>query len=273
MADVPCPLAPHVKLQLGNRMNLSRVMDIEIHKSRGVCVHPELNDIIMHGSLEGSTPLLLACGEGHLDSVKRMTQRWGCWGADVNAAGIYYHSHHRVKVAILGATPLIVASLKGRIDIVQFLISKGADLSARTSAKEDRRYDGLDPLHAALIDELPGQSFSEKCAESSEIVRRLLAGGADPSTLDAYGNPVWTYRFCSIGAIKALVEQDLNLNQPNSKGETILHHWIDSVRDIDINEEERLKVIQILANRNTNNRRNLSLSLVLKLLAPSTAAH
>jgi len=187
-------------LQLGNRMNLSRVMDIEIHKSRGVCVHPELKDIVLHGSLDGCTPLLLACGEGHLDSVKRMTQRWGCWGADVNAAGIYYHSHHRIKVAILGATPLIVASLKGRIDIVQFLISKGADLSARTSVKEDRRidlrrYDGLDPLHAALIDELPGQSFSEKCAESSEIVRRLLAGEADPSTLDLSHQNLCTFFF------------------------------------------------------------------------------
>lgn len=239
MADLPCPLNPYVELQLGTQMNLARVLEIEEHKSSGVCIHPPLKDLVLHGDLEGCTPLLLACGEGHLDSVERIIQHWG---ADVNADGFYCYLHG-VK---LKATPLIVASLEGHIEIVRYLISKRADISVTASTEGDGywdlHYDGLNPLRGALLNGPLGQTFSkESCAQSSVIVWLLLEAGANPNTLDPYGNPMWFMPFCGVEATIALVNHGLNLNQRTSLDRTILRHWMEW--DHIYTEQERLNII------------------------------
>ena len=90
MADHPhqCPLDPYLILHLKTRMNLARVIEIEDHVSSGVCIHPSLKDLVLHGSFEGSTPLLVACQEGHLDAVNYIVQ---VWGADFRVPARYYH--------------------------------------------------------------------------------------------------------------------------------------------------------------------------------------
>jgi len=67
-ANLQCPLDPFVMDQLEDKMNLARVLEIESHISSSSCIHPPLKDIVLHGTLDGSTPLLVACQEGHLDS-------------------------------------------------------------------------------------------------------------------------------------------------------------------------------------------------------------
>lgn len=49
--------------------------------------HPILKEIVLTGSLQGSTPLLVACGKGSLEAVRWIVEEWQ---ADVNRAAIYY---------------------------------------------------------------------------------------------------------------------------------------------------------------------------------------
>ncbi len=220
MADQQCPLAPYVidSLPLQTRMNLARVMEIEQHvSSAGPCIHPPLKELVLHGSYDGSTPLMLACEEGHLDAVERILG----WGTDINAVANFYH-HRRYGCLIGGATPLFVASLIGHIEVVRYLISKSANVSAVTRTESNQDYDGLTPLHGAFKEGRPEKSFSEQCAESSIIAHLLLAAGANPSTLTSDGKPVWMGLFCGYDATIALVNRELDVNQRNWKGETIL---------------------------------------------------
>lgn len=243
MDALQCPLDPYVMLHLKNRMDFAHVKEIEHHVSNAICrIHPPLKHLLLQGTFDGSTPLLLACKEGHLDSVKHIIE---VWGANVRAAASYYHRVGEEKSKIEGATPLFVAALNGRIDIVRYLIMKRANVSAITFTEGNPEYGGLTPLHGALMESRPGQSFHEKCAESKVIVRLLLFAGADPCTLASDGTPVWMRPFCGVDAITALVNNGLNLNQLSSSGKTIFNYWIYTSFD-DFYEQDRLTVIEIL---------------------------
>ncbi len=64
---------------------------------------------------------------------------------------------------------------------------------------------------------------------------------------------MWTELFCGVDATIALVEHGLNLNQLNSEGKTILHHWIDfDDYNTKYTEQERLDIIRLLVDRRAN---------------------
>ena len=63
----------------------------------------------------GSTPLIGAASEGHIEVLKVLIAK----GAGVNSQDIY------------GWTPLMEAAIRGRKDVVELLIAKGADVSAK----------------------------------------------------------------------------------------------------------------------------------------------
>jgi len=244
MADQHCPLNPYIIDALPSqvRMNLARVIEIEHHvSSAGFCIHPPLKDVILHGSYDGSSPLLLACDEGHFDAVKHIIEEWG---TNVNAAAIYYHSTNREKIK--GATPIFVAAHQGHREIVEYLISKGADVSAVTSTDGHSFYASVTPLHAALMWRLNvyDQSYSEECVTGNIIVRILLDAGSNPSALASDGTPVGMMTYCGVDATIALVKYGLDLNLRNWEGKSILHYWNKS--HYNITEEERLKVVRLL---------------------------
>jgi len=227
-------------------MGITHVKEIIEHLiSNTICrIHPPLKDLFLQGTFDGSTPLILACEEGHLDSVVHIIE---VWGANVRSAADYYHRVGEKTLKIQGATPLFVAALKGRIDIVRYLIMKRAYVSAITSTEGNPEYGGLTPLHGALMESRAGQSFYEKCAESKVIVRLLLFAGADPCALASDGTPVWMRPFCGADAITVLVNNGLNLNQLNSSGKTIVNYWVyTSFDDDDFREQERLDVVEML---------------------------
>jgi len=142
-ANPKCPLDPFILLQLKNKMNLALIKEIENHISSSSCLHPPLKDIVLHGTLDGSTPLILACEQGDLDSVQHIVD---VWGADVRAAATFYYRGEKIEEA----SPIFVAALKHHVDIVRYLISKRADVSAITSTKGNRKYAGITPLQVAL---------------------------------------------------------------------------------------------------------------------------
>jgi ankyrin repeat protein len=76
-----------------------------------------------------------------------------------------------------GMTPLALAAKDGFVDMVRFLIARGANVNARDNA-------GLSVLAVAVV-----ESFATMPADVCEIVLALLEAGADPNPSRAPGNP------------------------------------------------------------------------------------
>jgi len=137
--------------------------------------------------LEGTTPLLVACHHGQLDSVKHTTESWK---VDVNNAATYFPD---AVTKIDRATPLFVASTNGHLGIVRYLVGNGADILATTSTT-NQRYDELTHLHGAVYDFNRQEEYKKlrykKDKERAATVRYLLESGVDPSILPPDGSPI-----------------------------------------------------------------------------------
>jgi len=253
MDSLQCPLAFR---NSEHPMGLQRLMEIEEHVAANSpdCPHPPLKDLVFDdNSINGSTPLLMACHFNELDSVKRIVESWG---VNVNQAAAYYFRPRfrprfrpytdPPKVADIDkATPLFVAAYMGHLDIVRYLVVKaGADVSAKTVSRV-AEYDGLSPLYGAVWEKLG--LCTEYREERSAIVRLLLESGADPSVdtiRPSDGNPLWLTP-CSYGGydvIIALVKHGMSVNQcgPYKDGVSLLNHCI---------KEKSLALVEFLVDR------------------------
>ena len=127
----------------------------------------------------GQTALALASSMGHGELCCRLIKH----GAKVDCKMSFFPSLRSsvvaddfetlIKVGILiseggagGLTALHVAVHKSQIDTIRWLLDHGADLSAKTD-------DGLTPLHTACT--------ADQSDTQIQIIRLLLAGGADPT--------------------------------------------------------------------------------------------
>jgi len=214
-------------------MKLHHLKELEDHIASANCSHPpHLKDFTFdQNPVPGTTPLLLACQHGELDSVKHIVESWG---VDVRASAKYYsypyyRSSRSIRTPI--ATPLFVAASHGNDNIVRYLLEKGAHVSAKISLKSDKN-DGLTPLYEAVnhFYSPSSESLLEQQEERSSVVRSLLEFGADPIA-DTFrpsdGQPMWMEKMCGIGATTALINHGLDLKRRNpSTGETLLHHWV-----------------------------------------------
>jgi len=156
------------------------------------------SEIINAKNNYGSTPLHLACENGHIGVTKLLLEK----GADVNASNNY------------GSTPLHLACESKtlyREKIVDFLISKNADINASDK-------NGNTPLHLACIE-----------GYLIEVIA-LTKAGADVNAKGRYGNtPLHVlcksnYKSELIKIIKTLVdENNANVNLVDDYGNTPLH--------------------------------------------------
>jgi len=166
------------------------MIQIENHISAGTCpnVHPPVRDLAkVKGGL--STCLLRACDEaqGYLGSVKKIIEEWG---VNVNSTSTHFLDPRRMDHMTLTVdrlykvTPLFVAALKNDVKLVRYLVSKGADVSARASIKNKGPFAGITPLHGALLFDFERTgSDVAKGLKNLETIRVLLESGADPSAL------------------------------------------------------------------------------------------
>jgi len=243
-------------------MGLQHVKEIEEHLSTCLSRTPLLLkdfafDNGWHNAIKGSTPLLMACHFGELPSVKRIVESWG---VDVNLAAPYYNDPINKpcdygRLIVGKATAVYVASYRGHLDIVRYLVNHGADVSARILDDAEACFDcGLTPLYRAVYYDFCDPPLDEERKRRTAIVLLLLESGAEPST-DAFspsGNPMWaTGRVCGIDAITALINHGMDLNRrvPFTK-ETILNYW--ARLSYDSTEEESLAVAQLLLERGAN---------------------
>jgi len=257
-----CPLDPSLVPSM--KWTLRDLEKIEKHLSTDTtCQHPPLKELVLTGPLDGCTPLLMACSKGELSAVRHIIE---VWKVDVHAAATYIFSSPNMVTQFIGnlikgCTPLFVAASESHSKIAQYLIDKGADVSARTSADNKDQFAGLTPLHgsvlmATLLHLFPSTTCYRSIEKMREIKReretdekklnviRILANaGADLSAVSYFGTPIWnmgfgeyescaieipsfTMAWCSEKVITLLLElgMDLNLRSP-WLGRTVLHHW------------------------------------------------
>jgi len=256
MMSLSCPFNnPNFVLTSVLPMKLHQLKKIENHVTEAnSCHHP--SSLQNFSFYDGTTPLILACKFGELDTVRHLIETWG---VSVNALATYdfrsgpnFFDHSKIRI---NASPLFVASFHGHSRIVHYLLERGADPSVKISHKEDDghfgEFDGWTSLHGAVSDALnysPQWTFREQQEERNVVVRSLLEFGANPNDNYSFictsgGNPLWAERMCGSYAITALINHGLDLKQriPHT-GRTLLHH----VMSNRFTEEETLAMVILL---------------------------
>jgi len=213
-------------------LKLHHLKEIEDHVATSNCPHPPLKFLKIDDDRHpGTTPLILACQLGELDAVKRIVE---FWGVDVCVSAKYFFNLNlttKPHDAIESATPLFVAAHHGHIQIVRYLLDKGADVSAKTSNQAFLEYDGLSPLYGAVWDSPlmnPVQvPIAQLRRERSAIVRCLLEFDPNPaadSFISSGGRPIWLNKLCGADSLIELINHGLDLKLRNPPtGETLLH--------------------------------------------------
>lgn len=132
--------------------------------------------------------LLRAVDQGDFTKVKDSLNK----GADINAQSNQ-------------GTPLSLASFNGHIEIVEFLIEKGADINMRVEKG------GQTPLIAAIVGR-------------EEIAKLLVEKGADVNVKDNAGwSPLtWASATNRAEIAKLLIDKGAPINEKNNQGQTSL---------------------------------------------------
>jgi len=236
-------------------MKLDYLKEIEDHVLTSGCPHHSsgLKHFIFAGcgSRAGTTPLILACQQGKLDSVKYLVETWG---VNVCTPATYYSYPTRNSMSVK-ATPLFVAAFHGYNSIVRYLLERGAQVSVKTSnANGYSELNGLTPLYGAVSNwhSDSRRPLHEQQEERSDVVRSLLEFGADPNA-DCYrpydGRPMWLQVMCGIGAVTALIHYGLDFNRPQTR-EPLLHHLARLPCGFTV--ENSLSVIKLLIGKGAN---------------------
>ena len=169
-----------------NRGGESAILTAVYHRQKEI-----VNLLVARGA---ALSIFEACAAGELEHVERLLED----GPDPSAINAHGTD---------GWTPLHLAAFFGHAKIVELLLSRGADVAARS-----RNPNGNTPLHAAL-------------AGNHKLVAGLLIGrGADVNAADAAGwRPLHLAAANNnLDAIKALVAQGADVAAGNGEGLTPL---------------------------------------------------
>ncbi|MBN1598075.1 MAG: ankyrin repeat domain-containing protein [Bacteroidales bacterium] len=131
-------------------------------------------------------------GRGDLEAVKEKIEN----GAKVD------------KKDIAGQTPLMYAAEGGSIEVVKYLVEKGADVNAESGSKGR----GTALIYAAA-------------ANRFEVVKYLLENGADINATTPYQNEtalVWSVAMGHTDVVKLLVEKGADQEIKNRSGQTVM---------------------------------------------------
>jgi uncharacterized protein len=155
-----------------------------------------------------------------------------------------------------GTTPLMIAAHGGRVDLVRYLLEKGAQVDARNVPKEtaliaaanrqgDR--DGNFPVREALH------------TDKDKVVEVLVAAGADINASDGSGDTplILASRYGRIEVVRFLIERGAELNLRNRAGETALLASISFLGYYVTNETDKGNILELMigagADVNTRN--------------------
>jgi ankyrin repeat protein len=122
----------------------------------------------------GLTPLLFAARQGSLDAARALIEA----GADVNLSDPD------------GISPLVLAIRNGHYDVAAVLVEKGANVNAGDRVNRTPLYMAVDMHSLDWIQNRPAPK-SESALDSLDIVKLLLARGANPNVQLSGPSPAW----------------------------------------------------------------------------------
>jgi ankyrin repeat protein len=155
----------------------------------------DLGDDVNSDTWEERTFLMLVAEHGDFKLAKLLVER----GADI------------YRVAPSNVTALTLASRRGLVEIVEFLIA---------NVRDGKRKDEIGRAWEAVVDELPGSSQSQ-LQGLAEIMKLLLKNGANVNARDAFGYTA-LLRAAGLnypGIVQVLLENgaDVNATPTNSR--------------------------------------------------------
>lgn len=143
-----------------------------------------------------------------------------------------------------GRTLLHTAAINGNLEMVQFLLLKGADMDTSDDDKRTPLFTAVEcgamPVVRALL--TSGADINVRCSDQemtvvhmavrkalSDILRTVTEYGADLDASDVDGCTALhiAARGNNVDAIKVLVEAGANVRAKNSHGDTVLHSAVD----------------------------------------------
>ena len=149
---------------------------------------------LIHTQVEGSTPLLIACINGHFRIVDYLVRVHNC---DIEQVGSISFENEVID----GAPPLWAAAAAGRENIVAYLIGCGARVNHTTRTNST-------PLRAACFD------------GHIHIVDYLIKRGADAEIANYHGHTclmIACYQN-KINIVELLIKAGVNVNRRSEKG-------------------------------------------------------
>ncbi|VDO07694.1 unnamed protein product [Rodentolepis nana] len=168
------------------------------------CRGEEIIDLVNTATSSGQTALIAACRNGKYDIVQYLIDECE---ANVELVGTVHFDGEAVE----GVTPLWCAAAANYLNIVRFLVKRGANVNATTATNSTA-------LRAACFD------------GHEEIVRFLVKQGADVETPNRHEHTCLMIA-CFRGhdnIVKFLLTQGARVNRRSAKGNTALHDCSES---------------------------------------------
>lgn len=159
---------------------------------------------IVNEIIDGATPLIAACRNGHLPVVVYLVE--SCQ-ADIEQVGTVQFDGENIE----GAPPLWCASAAGHMEIVEYLVRVGAEVNKTT-------FSSSSPLRAACFD------------GHLRIVKFLVESKADIELPNKHGHTCLMIACFKthIEIVQYLLTKKANVNRKSLKGNTALHDCAES---------------------------------------------
>lgn len=164
----------------------------------------------------GSTALINASSEGHLEIVKFLVSK----GADLNIKNKY------------GYTALMKAANEGHLEVVKFLVKSGADVNIKDKSGDTALHNAIDLFMETLKvstykgKETKSATLNEAIKKHTDIAKFLIDNGADVNAKNDNGDTVLIKASNSgnLDIVKYLVKNGTDVNAKNNQNKTALNY-------------------------------------------------
>ena len=168
-----------------------------IIKSFGKCFSDKIKSTpgIVNEIIDGATPLIAACRNGHLPVVVYLVE--SCY-ADIEQVGTVQFDNENIE----GAPPLWCAAAAGHLEIVEYLVRVGAQVNKTTCSRST-------PLRAACFD------------GHLRIVKFLIENDADIEQANKHGHTCLMIACFKthMNIVQFLLSKKADVNRKSLKGQ------------------------------------------------------
>jgi ankyrin repeat protein len=180
----------------------------------------------------GNKLLMMAMAYGHTEVAGTLLDA----GADIRATDR------------AGSTPLHVAAQAGNLVLVKQLLEKGADPNVRTAAAAPLAARGGGGGGRAVVGGSLTPLMIAARANHLELMKTLIAGGADPKLRSDNGSTLLMYAAAAkLPTVQYAYEIDPNVDVVNQAGQTPIHASVSG--GTGRTQDEIVEVIQFLADK------------------------